>query len=137
MPSSRLVFPSPFAPTATSKPSGIGFSLVCAWLRKSRSSTQRSNIAAGYAAPEPLRDGCREPNRHHEVGEPAALTVHDTRFQPVAHVELDRLPHRCGEPVDQVLRVEGDRQVLAFVARLDRLDRLTEIGRARGELHAE
>src|SRR4051812_31981957 len=127
IPSSRLVLPSPFAPTATSRPSGIGFSLVCAWFRKSRSSTQRSNMAAGYAAPERLRDGSREPYRHHEVGEPAAFAVHHARLQPVAHVELDRLPHRRGEPVDQVLRVERHRQVFALVPRLDRLDGLAEI----------
>src|SRR5262245_30906769 len=137
MPSRRLVFPSPLAPTATRSPSGIGFSLVWAWLRKSRSSTQRSNIAAGYAAAEGLRNGRREPHRHHEVREPAALAVHDAGLQPVADVELDRLPHRRGEPVDQVLRVERDGEVLALVSRLDRLDGLAEIRRTRGELHAE
>src|SRR4029078_4639246 len=113
------------------------FSLVCAWFRKSRSSTQRSNIAAGYAAPERLRYSRGEPYTHHEVGEPAAFAVHHARLQPVAHVELDRLPHRRGEPVDQVLRVERHRQVFALLPRLDRLDGLAEIRRARRELDAE
>ena len=49
MPSSRFVLPSPFGPTATISPSGMGSSLVSAWLRKSRSSTHDRRMAHGEA----------------------------------------------------------------------------------------
>src|SRR4249919_2014223 len=128
MPSSRLVFPSPFGPTATISPSGTGSIRVYAWLRKSRSSTQTRRIRGSLAPQAFLAHRRGQADRHHQVRELVALAVDHTRLQPVAHVQPHGLARGGVETVCQILRVERDRQILALVPSLDRLDRLAEIG---------
>src|SRR4249919_1552042 len=118
MPSSRLVFPSPFGPTATISPSGTGSIRVYAWLRKSRSSTQARRIRGSLAPQAFLAHRRGQADRHHQVRELVALTVDHAGLQPVAHVQPDRLAGGGVEAVGQVLRVERDRQVLALVSSL-------------------
>ena len=125
--------PSPLGPTADDEPVGDARVRVCSWLRKSRSSIQRSRN--GGAA---TTDRRRQPHGHHEVGELVALArARSPGFSPSRTSSRTDSPDRGLQPVREVGRVERDRDVLALVARLDGLDGLAEVRRGRGELDAE
>src|SRR5262245_6005946 len=129
-PSSRLLLPSPLGPATVTSPPGRSSRRVSPWLRRSRSSTHASRKVASA-------DRGRQAHGHHQVGELVRLAADDPGLQSVADLEADRLPRCGGQAVGEIRRVERRGDVLAFVARLDRLDRLPEIGRGGRQLDAQ
>src|SRR5881396_1808122 len=77
-----------------------------------------------------------EPHRHHDVGVVGVLgTPHDPRPDLVGEAELDHFPFRVHrQHVQQVARVEADRERLARVLNVDLLRGLALIGVARRQL---
>src|SRR5438309_2219183 len=121
MASSRFVFPWALGPTTTVRPAGTSRE-TWEWLRKSRASNHSNRTGR---SPGRSPDGSGETDRHDQIHEGLLFAPDHGRLQPVAHLDLDTVARGAAQPVDEVVRIERRRQVVALELRLDAERRLS------------